>query len=484
MDIHSHGLNDTFPEFNQNKIILRWGKVKYINGEYIDYYVTHDGLWHADDCAIIGNEKNGLAIRPQMVRRLNPVDEIKADWENDNGEYIVPYAPHPDYTDFDVAEWELAVEEYKNKTGIIWTPYEPDIHDHYVVIVKGSGCTSYVGDVSYFQSPQELSLGNGCQRFNTIVHEMGHAVGMWHTQSRSDRDNWVVVHFENIRDGTEGNFQKYENKPLCGGYDCSSAMHYHPFSFSKNGEKTITPIDESRCDISRDGLSTQDTICLNILYPTPSPTMAVEIPVKKTLGAGAGFLSNHNIGEAILIVFVMIFLGTSCLIFIGYSVFYSKNSAETKERRISQAKLATFIVDSNPSTKPKGTGIKQTKAKANAKSKSRTTTNSIKSNPFMDSFPNDGITSNTTSNATNKPMGLPKPNYNDTDTSPNIVLPSQLKKTQKGKAKPPPKGKGNKGKKAAKPPPKKNNNNNSNKKGNKGKKVSKLSAKISMFEQK
>ena len=94
-----------------------------------------------------------------MIRRLNPVDEIKADWENDNGEYIVPYAPHPDYTDFDVAEWELAVEEYKNKTGIIWTPYEPGTHDHYVQIVKGSGCTSYVGDVGYFQSPQQLSLG-------------------------------------------------------------------------------------------------------------------------------------------------------------------------------------------------------------------------------------------------------------------------------------------------------------------------------------
>ena len=47
MDTHSHGLNDTFPEFSQHKIILRWGKVKYINGEYIDYYVTHDGLWHA-----------------------------------------------------------------------------------------------------------------------------------------------------------------------------------------------------------------------------------------------------------------------------------------------------------------------------------------------------------------------------------------------------------------------------------------------------
>ena len=93
-----------------------------------------------------------------MIRRLNPVDDLVGDWVKD-GEYIVPYAPHPDYTDFDVDEWELAVEEYKNKTGIIWTPYEPDIHDHYVQIVKGSGCTSYVGDVSYFQSPQQLSLG-------------------------------------------------------------------------------------------------------------------------------------------------------------------------------------------------------------------------------------------------------------------------------------------------------------------------------------
>ena len=194
------------------------------------------------------------------------------------------------------------------------------------------------------------------------------------------------------------------------------------FSFTKNGEKTITPIDESRCDITRAGLSTQDTICLNLLYPTPSPTMAVQIPIKKTLGPGAGFLSNHNVGEAILIVFVIIFLGTSCVIFMGYSTFFSKNSAEAKERRISHAKLATFIVDSNPSSQPRSTGIKQTKSKPKAKSKSRTTTNSIKSNPFMDSFANEGTTSNSTSKTTSKPMGLPKPNYNDTDTSSSLAI--------------------------------------------------------------
>ena len=31
---------------HNNDDILRWGNAKYINDEWIKYYVTHDGLWH------------------------------------------------------------------------------------------------------------------------------------------------------------------------------------------------------------------------------------------------------------------------------------------------------------------------------------------------------------------------------------------------------------------------------------------------------
>ena len=42
------------------------------------------------------------------------------------------------------------------------------------------------------------------------MHEILHALGFYHEQSRLDRDDFVQIRFENIRSGLENNFQKYD----------------------------------------------------------------------------------------------------------------------------------------------------------------------------------------------------------------------------------------------------------------------------------
>jgi len=70
----------------------------------------------------------------------------------------------------------------------------------------------------------------GCATQNgTIAHEVGHAVGFWHEQSRPDRDVYVVVHRGNISDGKLYNFQTRtwaEIVTLNVPYDLGSSMHY------------------------------------------------------------------------------------------------------------------------------------------------------------------------------------------------------------------------------------------------------------------
>ena len=46
-----------------------------------------------------------------------------------------------------------------------------------------------------------LSIGNGCEYKHVMVHELGHAIGFWHEQSRPDRDSYLIIHWGNILKG-------------------------------------------------------------------------------------------------------------------------------------------------------------------------------------------------------------------------------------------------------------------------------------------
>lgn len=69
-----------------------------------------------------------------------------------------------------------------------------------------------------------------------IMHELMHVVGFFHEQSRPDRDQYVDIIWNNIMDGMEGQFEKYEWKfvdSLNKMYDYGSVMHYAPTAFAR-----------------------------------------------------------------------------------------------------------------------------------------------------------------------------------------------------------------------------------------------------------
>ncbi len=74
---------------------------------------------------------------------------------------------------------------------------------------------------------------------------MYHALGFHHEQSRTDRNDYVKINWENIEEDHAHNFLRYPASvidPFGEDYDYGSVMHYSSMGFSKNGEETITTL--------------------------------------------------------------------------------------------------------------------------------------------------------------------------------------------------------------------------------------------------
>eukprot|EP00063_Salmo_salar_P082205 XP_014057040.1 PREDICTED: meprin A subunit beta-like [Salmo salar] len=145
-----------------------------------------------------------------------------------------------------------------------------DSEMYYLTIEKRVPKTfSYIGRT--FPNGQVVNIGQNCGIIAIVEHELLHALGFWHEQSRYDRDEYVTIVNENILEGYQNNFNKYsENDTTTLGtpYDYYSVMHYSKDAFTNgNGSTIITKQPEFQEVIGqRLEMSSNDVLKLNRMY--------------------------------------------------------------------------------------------------------------------------------------------------------------------------------------------------------------------------
>lgn len=126
-----------------------------------------------------------------------------------------------------------AIAHWEQKTPINFVPRTTQ--GDFVEFVRGTSpgaCSSFGGRQGGRQEIR-LTPSGDCSR-GALIHEIGHAVGFYHEQSREDRDNHVTIMWANIASGREHNFNKHVSGATdVGTYDFGSIMHYGAFDFCK-----------------------------------------------------------------------------------------------------------------------------------------------------------------------------------------------------------------------------------------------------------
>ncbi|WP_438422384.1 M12 family metallopeptidase [Aquimarina macrocephali] len=160
-----------------------------------------------------------------------------------------------------------AFKRWSDKTNIKFK--ERTNESDYVTIYESTNVCSGCGRASFgIQRNGSVQLGRNAS-VSLIVHELGHTLGFVHEQTRSDRDDYVIIKWENIQSGMEGNFRKDQNAQLLtGSFDIKSIMMYYSYGFSKNGKPTITLLNGQTYTGAQQTISALDIEGTNKAYPS------------------------------------------------------------------------------------------------------------------------------------------------------------------------------------------------------------------------
>lgn len=190
-------------------------------------------------------------------------------WPNNTLYYVI------DPTITNPARIQAAIDHWTSRTPLklVQRVAETD----YVRFVPTTGqCASSAGRIG---GQQTIVLDEAGCDLGAVIHEIGHAWGLLHEQSRLDRNTWLTMLYENIDSTLFSQFFQFRPARDVGYYDYGSIMHYPTVAFSLKNKIVEESVPPGIPIGQRNGLSAGDIDNISRIYGVvPTATTITTIP--------------------------------------------------------------------------------------------------------------------------------------------------------------------------------------------------------------
>ena len=235
----SHAQPDT-TDLSVTDFTFRDGQIHSRHVSYID------GLYIAELDMIMGTDATSATSGRKQTKGLSNSTYGRV-WPNG----VVPYRLNSSLSDSAIEKVRDAVahwNSFESVTLVERTSANASAYPDYIDFVYEDRCASWIGYQN--NGAQSIYTGDKCST-GTLIHEIGHALGLLHEHTRSDRDQYVQIHWDRIQQNMEVNFEVMAGSILLGDYDYNSIMHYGEYFFSSNGLPTIQPTQQTNAVIGQ-----------------------------------------------------------------------------------------------------------------------------------------------------------------------------------------------------------------------------------------
>ena len=159
------------------------------------------------------------------------------------------------------------VQHWQDKTPIRLIPRTTEAN--YVHVIRTDNVINTAGGVGMIGGEQIMRLVDNVD-VTTAIHEIGHSVGFAHEQSRTDRDRFIQMQFDNIRKEQFGQVDYVPSFLAFGVYDIQSIMQYFVTEISRTGDRIFRTVPDGLYTTNFAGLSPEDVDTVERMYNKPS----------------------------------------------------------------------------------------------------------------------------------------------------------------------------------------------------------------------